>query len=107
MKCPRCQQKKRPAAKFCDECGTPFAGTAHSAPYAELKDENELLARSLSEALQQQTATSEILRAISEAQTDAHPVFDAIARSTVRLCQACPRRFLPSWRRLTPFAMRP
>jgi GAF domain-containing protein len=88
MKCPRCQLENRPGAKFCDECGTPIAGAAPSKPYAELKDENELLGRSLSEALQQQTATSEILWAISEAQTDAQPVFDAIARSTVRLCEA-------------------
>ena len=42
----------------------------------------------LSEALDQQTATSEILRVISSTQTDVQPVFDAIAASSVRLCQA-------------------
>src|SRR5262245_27467989 len=88
MQCPRCQHENRPGAKFCDECGTPLAGNAPAKPYAELKKGNELLERSMSEALQQQTASSEILRAISEAQTDAQPVFDAIARSTVRLCEA-------------------
>ena len=46
------------------------------------------LEKRLGEALEQQTATSEILQAISGAQTDAQPVFNAIARSTVRLCEA-------------------
>jgi signal transduction histidine kinase/putative methionine-R-sulfoxide reductase with GAF domain len=38
------------------------------------------------EAQEQQAATAEILRAISEAQTDAQPVFEAIARHAVALC---------------------
>src|SRR5262245_60430387 len=50
----------------------------------------ELEARNaeLTETLARQTATSEVLRAISQAQTDAQPVFDIIARSARRLCGA-------------------
>ena len=42
----------------------------------------------LTETLARQTATGEVLRAISRAQTDAQPVFDIIAASALRLCSA-------------------
>jgi PAS domain S-box-containing protein len=42
--------------------------------------------RDLTETLDQQTATGEILRVISQSQTDVQPVFDTIVRSAVRLC---------------------
>jgi signal transduction histidine kinase len=42
----------------------------------------------LTAALEQQTATSEILRVISDSRTDAQPVFDVIVRNAARLCDA-------------------
>jgi two-component system, NtrC family, sensor kinase len=83
MQCPSCQQDNPTGQKFCGECGTPLQrpdGRALPArPYGNLQD-------SLSEALEQQAATAEILRVISSSLTDVQPVFDAIVRSASRLC---------------------
>ena len=56
--------------------------------YADLEQKVEARTRDLSEALEQQTATSEILRVISQSPTDVQPVFDTIVRSAVLLCGA-------------------
>jgi len=52
--------------------------------FTELQEKNG----ALTEALEQQTATGEVLHAIAYTPTDAQPVFDTIVRSAARLCHA-------------------
>jgi GAF domain-containing protein len=55
---------------------------------ARLFEAEQQRTREMSESLEHQTATAEILRVISNSVTDVQPVFAAIAASATRLCAA-------------------
>jgi signal transduction histidine kinase len=59
--------------------------------FNELQEKNRAVTEAhaqVTEALEQQTATSEVLRVISSSPTAVQPVFDAIAERAMKLCDA-------------------
>src|ERR1700730_11885059 len=64
----------------------PGAARGRGSLAAGLQEQLDRRTRELAEAREQQAATGEILRVISNSPTDVQPVFDTIVRSAVRLC---------------------
>jgi len=74
--------KRRPAVRKASARPRP------AKPAADLKAQNAALKRELAQSRQQQTATSEVLRAISSSPGALEPVFQAMLQNATLICEA-------------------
>ena len=89
MHCPRCQHENRPQAKFCEECTGPLKEASPTTrSNTDPKSEVESLRQALTEALERETASADLLRVISASPTQLGSVVRSDPRRALRLCGA-------------------